>query len=141
MELLDRLCRIEESPWGDWYGKTLSANALSKLLKPYRIKTIPVRRDGEVVRGYKAEQFEDAWIRVLGVTRVTGVTPKSASQAEGNARNAGNAQTPATAPIIGDQAYLDLLDRAHTSGHVTDRERRKRRRIHFAIRGTGLTAA
>jgi hypothetical protein len=140
-ELLDRLCRIEESPWGDWYGKTLSANTLSKLLKPYRIKTIPIRRDGEVARGYKAEQFEDAWIRVLGVTRVTGVTPKSASQAEGNARNACNAQTRATAPIIGDQAYLDLLDRAHTSGHVTDRERRKRRRIHFAIRGTGLTAA
>jgi hypothetical protein len=139
-ELLERLQRIEESPWGDWYGKTLSANALSKLLRPYRIKTTPVRCGGQVVRGYKAEQFEDAWLRVLGVTGVTGVTPKSASQAARNARNACNAQTRAVVPIVGDEAYLDLLDRAHTNGHVTDRERGKRRGIHFAIRGIALAA-
>ena len=42
--------------------------------------------------------------------------------------------------MVGDEAYLDLLDRAHAAGHITDRERRKRRRVHFAIRGTGHIA-
>jgi hypothetical protein len=42
--------------------------------------------------------------------------------------------------VVGDEAYLELLDRAHAAGHVTDRERRKRRRVHFVIRGTGHTA-
>ena len=63
----DRPAReIEESPWGDWYGKTISPQALSKLLKPYRIKTMPVWVDGETVQGYKVEQFADAFARVLG---------------------------------------------------------------------------
>ena len=46
-DLLAYLHGIEESPWGDWYGKMLSAHGLSRLLKPYRIKTMPVRVGGE----------------------------------------------------------------------------------------------
>ena len=90
-DLLAHLHDVEESPWGDWYGKTLSAHALSRLLKPYRIKTMPVKVEGATVRGYKVEQFSDAFARVLSVTGVTSVTPQSASQKEGNAGNAGNA--------------------------------------------------
>ena len=40
---------------GDWYGKQLSPHGLSRLLKPYRIKTMSVKVDGETVKGYKAE--------------------------------------------------------------------------------------
>jgi hypothetical protein len=54
-DLLERLYKIEESPWGDWYGKPLSAHGLSRLLKPYRIKTMPVKVGGKTVRGYEAE--------------------------------------------------------------------------------------
>jgi hypothetical protein len=36
--------------------------------------------------------------------------------------------------VIGDDAYLALLDRALASDFITKRERRQRRRIHFAIR-------
>jgi hypothetical protein len=66
-DLIAELVKIEESPWGDWFGKTISPQALGKILKPYRIKTMPVWADGEKHRGYKFEQFEDAWRRVLGV--------------------------------------------------------------------------
>jgi hypothetical protein len=45
-DLLAYLHAIEESPWGDWYGKGLSAHGLSRLLKAYRIKTMPVRVGG-----------------------------------------------------------------------------------------------
>lgn len=65
-DLIAELSKIEESPWGDWFGKPISAQMLGKLLKPFRIRTMPVWVDGEKHRGYKAEQFEDAWLRVLG---------------------------------------------------------------------------
>lgn len=64
-DLIDELCNIEESPWGDWYGKPITPHQMSKLLKPYRIKTMPVWVDGEKARGYKVEQFADAFLRVL----------------------------------------------------------------------------
>jgi hypothetical protein len=37
-DLIDKLGRIEESPWGDWYGKPISPQKLSTLLRPCRIK-------------------------------------------------------------------------------------------------------
>lgn len=95
-DLLDYLHGVEESPWNDWCGKPLSAHVLSRLLRPYRIKTLPVRVDGETVRGYKAEQFADAFARAFGVTSVTRVTAQSASHAERNASNTSNAHLPET---------------------------------------------
>src|SRR5205823_987749 len=42
-DLIDELCKIEESPWGDWFGKTITPQALSKLLRPFRIQTMSVK--------------------------------------------------------------------------------------------------
>jgi hypothetical protein len=72
-DLIEHLSRIEESPWGDWYGKPITAQKLSKLLKPHRIKTMSVKVEGETVRGYKVEQFADAFHRVLGGAGVASV--------------------------------------------------------------------
>jgi hypothetical protein len=69
-DLIAELSKIEESPWGDYYGKPISSQGLSKLLRPYRIRTMPVWVDGATVKGYKAEQFREAWLRVLGVREV-----------------------------------------------------------------------
>jgi hypothetical protein len=65
-ELIEHLSAIEESPWGDWFGKPITPQTLSKLLRPYRIRTLPIWVDNEKARGYKREQFEDAWLRVVG---------------------------------------------------------------------------
>jgi Protein of unknown function (DUF3631) len=65
-DLIGHLSQIEESPWGDWYGKTITPQKLSSLLKPYRIKTMSVWINGEKARGYKREQFTDAWARIVG---------------------------------------------------------------------------
>jgi hypothetical protein len=82
-DLISELVLIEESPWGDWKGKPITSQALSNLLKPYRIRTMPVWVDEKTVKGYKAEQFTDVWRRVLGdteVRRVSGVRSGSLSQ-------------------------------------------------------------
>jgi Protein of unknown function (DUF3631) len=102
-DLLAHLHAIEESPWGDWYGKPLSAHGLSRLLRPYRIKTMPVWSDGKTVKGYKVEQFADAFARVLGVRRVRQVRSGSSSQAAPNSPNPPNPQ----GAEHGDERLLD----------------------------------
>jgi hypothetical protein len=128
-DLIAHLTEIEESPWGDWHGKPITAQALSRLLKPFRIQTMPVKVEGQTVRGYKREQFADAFHRVLGVTRVTPVTGRMATDAEGNGSNAGNAQHTG----IGDPEFPDLVDEALQNGHLTEAEWLGRRKLHVAV--------
>ena len=59
--LLDRLHGLAEAPWGDWYGKPLSARTLAKMLRPYGVGP---HSDGSS-RGYRREAFEGAWGRYL----------------------------------------------------------------------------
>jgi hypothetical protein len=67
-DLLDRLHRMEDAPWGDWYGRPLTGRKLASLLHPYRVaprKESVVKTDkakGQV-RGYWAADFDDAWSR------------------------------------------------------------------------------
>jgi hypothetical protein len=41
--ILTKLHRLDESPWGDWYGKPLDARGLAKLVKPYGICDQPLQ--------------------------------------------------------------------------------------------------
>jgi hypothetical protein len=108
-DLIDHLSKIEESPWGDWHGKQITAQQLSRLLKPYRIRTMPVWVADDTVRGYKVEQFTPHVTRVRGVSDVrsgidtddspnapnaldvNGVRPDLAETQAPNATNAPNA--------------------------------------------------
>jgi Protein of unknown function (DUF3631) len=74
--LLEALHDIEDAPWGDWYGKPMTARALAKLLRPYAIAP---HSDGKA-RGYSKEQFEDAWTRYLPPATVN--PSESQSQSE-----------------------------------------------------------
>lgn len=97
--LINELTAIEEAPWGDWYGKPISPQALSKLLRPFEIKTRPVyvHEEAKTVRGYKLEQFVEAWERYLpsseGVRSVRSVRSGMATDAGSNASYASNAGT------------------------------------------------
>jgi hypothetical protein len=51
--LTRELSRIETSPWGDYYGKSLSPTRLAKLLKPFEVGPDQRRTSGgEKIRGY-----------------------------------------------------------------------------------------
>jgi Protein of unknown function (DUF3631) len=62
---LDRLCRLEESPWDDLRGKRLDARGLANLLRPYGIKPKVIRFGEATPRGYERADFADAWRRYL----------------------------------------------------------------------------
>lgn len=62
--LIERLERIEESGWETWNrGKGLHSKTLAKLLGRYKIHSETLRIDGEDVKGYRRETFEDTWAR------------------------------------------------------------------------------
>ncbi len=78
--VLDRLCRLEESPWDDLRGKRLDTRGLSKLLRPYGIKPKVIRVSEATPRGYERADFADAWRRYL---------PQQAQQAQQEGKSAG----------------------------------------------------
>jgi Protein of unknown function (DUF3631) len=63
--LLEQLHAMEGAPWGDWFGRQLTARALATLLRPYRIGSRLQRVDGQPSRGYWSADFQDAWARYL----------------------------------------------------------------------------
>jgi Protein of unknown function (DUF3631) len=134
-DLLEHLHGIEESPWGDWYGKTLSAQGLSRLLKPYRIRTMPVWTEGQTVKGFKVEQFADAFSRTLGVRAVRTVRNKTGSQAAPNPSNPSNPNPPdeRRITVVGDEMYPVLLANAVRDGFLLQFEAAERYALHQVV--------
>lgn len=63
--LLSELHKLEESPWGDWYGHPLTPRDLAKLLRPHGIRPHAVRIGAATPQGYSRADFHDAWSRYL----------------------------------------------------------------------------
>jgi hypothetical protein len=134
-DLIHELCRIEESPWGDWYGKPITPQRLGKLLKPYRIKTMPVWVEGEKHRGYKVEQFADAFLRVLSGRGGRGGRSESPSENGSTAPTAPTTQETwdrgnSAITLPGDAGFIAVLTEAHRNGHLTEAEAQKRWAVH-----------
>jgi hypothetical protein len=63
---IERLRKVNESPWADLYGSGLDARGLAKFLKPYGVKPKVVRLDdNKTARGYDRADLLDPWQRYL----------------------------------------------------------------------------
>lgn len=98
--ILSALHKIDEAPWGDYYGKPLNARDMAKLLKPYEVRSVDVKIDGVNRKGYRREHLHDSWRRYLPpapVGSATSATSATAQVSDG-APVAGSAQQalPAT---------------------------------------------
>jgi hypothetical protein len=63
-ELVQALCDDPEAAWATYNrGKQISPRQVAKRLAEYGIKADPIREGYEVFRGYRKEQFEDAFTR------------------------------------------------------------------------------
>jgi Protein of unknown function (DUF3631) len=77
-DLIGALGGIEESPWGEWWLDRQTdeptkgaARRLAQLLRPYGIRSKNVRVDEtRTPKGYRREDFLDAWERFLPPARV-----------------------------------------------------------------------
>ena len=61
--LLHELTSMEEAPWGDLRGKPLHERGLAHRLRQYSIKSRQVRIGDDTLKGYRREDFADAWKR------------------------------------------------------------------------------
>jgi len=82
VDLATELGKIEESPWGDLRGKPLNTTGLAKRLKPFEIKPRQIRVAASTSKGYKKEDFLDAWKRYIPLKEETGETPKHSGPVE-----------------------------------------------------------
>lgn len=66
VELVDFLNRLDESPWGARRrGEGLDARSIARLLRPFKIRSKTVRSGERLAKGYRLEQFDDAFARHL----------------------------------------------------------------------------
>jgi hypothetical protein len=74
-DLLTALKADEEAPWSDWQGSGLSARRLAELLREYGISSRTIRlEDDSTPKGYRLEQFTDAFARYLTAKRHNATT-------------------------------------------------------------------
>lgn len=70
--LLERLHALEESPWKD---HDLNARRLAAKLHPYEVSSVTVRLpDDSTLKGYRSEDFADAWRRYVDPMVTASVT-------------------------------------------------------------------
>lgn len=65
-EICEALALMEDRPWPEWkVGKPIITRQLAKLLKPFGIVPSTIRTDHGTPKGYRLEQFKDAFARYL----------------------------------------------------------------------------
>ncbi len=66
VNLVTDLVNLEDRPWCEWKrGKPLTQNSLSRLLKPFKIKSQTIRIGTSTNKGYYKKSFQDAFHRYL----------------------------------------------------------------------------
>lgn len=64
--LVMQLTLIEGRPWSEWRnGRAMTANSLSRLLKPFNIRPKDIREHTVVKKGYDKKEFLDAFNRYI----------------------------------------------------------------------------
>jgi hypothetical protein len=101
--ILHALHDIDESPWGNLRGKPLDARGLSQRLRPYDIKPTTIRTAAGTPKGYRRQDFYDAWSRYLPsipFNYVEGLSSGAATNSVGGSRlESATSATSATAPV------------------------------------------
>jgi Protein of unknown function (DUF3631)/Bifunctional DNA primase/polymerase, N-terminal len=70
-ELLAELFRLEDRPWGEFKrGEPLTAHGLGDMLKAFKIRSRNIRIGPKVKRGYRIDQFTQAWRRYVPSQKV-----------------------------------------------------------------------
>jgi hypothetical protein len=65
-DVLSRLHKLEESPWGDLHGKPLDSRGLAQRLRRFEVRPAVVRIGALTPRGYRRGDLHDPWLRYLG---------------------------------------------------------------------------
>jgi Protein of unknown function (DUF3631) len=129
--MLDRLHKLEDAPWADWYGRPLSTRDLAKLLRPYQVRSKSVREHGTgaSLKGYARADLHDAWQRyVPPAPQATHPTQDGESAAQARPLAVAEAQPPSATsatsrPVVSDVSQgseASATDMTWDVAHVAD---------------------
>ena len=127
--LLERLHKLEEAPWADWYGHPLRARELADLLKRYQVESRNVREHGtgEPRKGYRRTDLHDAWTRYVPLHPLHGLQqPETAGQpgrehvADGEPPSATSATSPGHVADVADGQTPSATGLTCDVAHVAD---------------------
>ena len=120
--LISDLGEMAEAPWGDWFGKQITARQLAKWLNPYGIKSRGIRLGDQTPKGYRREDFIDAWSRYTPDLSATAQQADSELESPviEQAENHRVADTEVTDLAIPD---LNVADVADTTPGIKGKER------------------
>jgi hypothetical protein len=115
--ILEKLHEADEVPWGSLRGEPLDARGLARLLKPYAIIPKQIREGEQTHKGYKQEDFEDAWSRYLDEARVdTSHTPSAKRNSETDHSNPAYRAENGVSEGVSDAEHQE----PHRNGDVSD---------------------
>ncbi len=78
--VLEGLRAMEESPWRDLRGKALDPAGLARRLRGYGVRSVNIRIGHTVVKGYRATDLYDAWLRYLPASSAEPATSATTQQ-------------------------------------------------------------
>lgn len=64
-QIVEALNGLDESPWGDLRGKPIDTRGVAKRLRKYNVRPADHRFGEMTKKGYRFEDFHDAWTRYL----------------------------------------------------------------------------
>ena len=112
-DLVLALGRFEESPWAEWWldkdhsPQRSAPRRLAQLLRPFGVRSRNVRIEDTTPKGYRREDFTDAWERFLPHSRPNATSATSATS-----------QAPSQADVA-DVADVADIRQGSTNGKVT----------------------
>lgn len=105
-ELVTALNDDDEAPFGAWHdGTGINPRGLARLLKPYGISPRVVRTGDGTPRGYRAEQFQDAFRRYLPLD---GTSSRNSATDPVAAGDLGQFASATDAPNVADENQRNL---------------------------------
>lgn len=78
-KLVAKLSALEEAPWAEYKGRGLSAVSLATFLRSFDISSQDIRFPSGVYKGYRADDFGDAFRRYLDTPPSGGIPSKDAT--------------------------------------------------------------
>jgi Protein of unknown function (DUF3631) len=145
-DLIHDLAGFEESPWGEWWldndGKVKKGapRRLAQLLHPFGVRSKNVRiDDGRTPKGYKREDFLDAWERFTLPLSEKGVkapqAPQPASDGRKEAADVADSGVFVADCGVGCDGFPDFIDARYQAGQITEKEWLERRKLHALLVG------
>lgn len=113
--ILERLHKIEDAPWSNFFGSPLDPRGLGRKLKPYGVRTKNVRLGEKVAKGIERGDLHDAWTRYLPENRYIRYTGNSPGQAVADTNPVADASATAESSATGMTCNVtDVADVADT---------------------------